>query len=164
MVSKLSEIWFRLFMPDPDPGFLPISDSGSRIPDLGVKKAPDPDPQHWYVCIISSCCRVPEAVRRRPRIGSVGDANCGQSDPRPSRGIPQEGGLHTGPQPIWIDDAVVELLGTCCGYHLVRKASEYNSIYIGKIPGYSLTCSNSCHWTELSICLELIIPDIYSIL
>jgi hypothetical protein len=21
--------------------------SGSWIPDLGVKKAPDPDPQHW---------------------------------------------------------------------------------------------------------------------
>jgi hypothetical protein len=32
---KLSEIWSRLFIPDPDPDFLPI-------PDLGVKKAPDP--------------------------------------------------------------------------------------------------------------------------
>ena len=38
-----------LFIPDPDAGFLP-----SRIPDPGVKKAPnpgsqipDPDPQHW---------------------------------------------------------------------------------------------------------------------
>ncbi len=35
MVSKLQEIWFRLFIPDPDPDFLPI-------PDPGVKKAPDP--------------------------------------------------------------------------------------------------------------------------
>jgi hypothetical protein len=29
-----------MFIPDPD--FCPY-----RIPDLGVKKAPDPDPQHW---------------------------------------------------------------------------------------------------------------------
>ncbi len=35
MVSKLSEIWSGLFIPDPDPDFLPISDPG-------VKKAPDP--------------------------------------------------------------------------------------------------------------------------
>ncbi len=35
MVSKFSEIWFELFIPDPDPEFLPI-------PDPGVKKAPDP--------------------------------------------------------------------------------------------------------------------------
>ncbi len=32
-VSKLSEIWSGLFIPDPDPEFLPI-------PDPGVKKAP----------------------------------------------------------------------------------------------------------------------------
>ncbi len=30
MVSKLSEIWSGLFIPDPDPDFLPIPDSGSR--------------------------------------------------------------------------------------------------------------------------------------
>ncbi len=35
MVSKLSEIWSGLFIPDPDPDFTPI-------PDPGVKKAPDP--------------------------------------------------------------------------------------------------------------------------
>ncbi len=37
IVSKLSEIWSGFFIPDPDPDFLP-----SRIPDPGVKKAPDP--------------------------------------------------------------------------------------------------------------------------
>jgi hypothetical protein len=31
-----------LFIPDPNPDFLPFPDLGSR-----VKKAPDPDPQHW---------------------------------------------------------------------------------------------------------------------
>jgi hypothetical protein len=31
----LSEIWSRMFIPDPDLDFLPI-------PDPGVKKAPDP--------------------------------------------------------------------------------------------------------------------------
>ncbi len=35
IVSKLSEIWSGLVIPDPDP---------SRIPDPGVKKAPDPWP------------------------------------------------------------------------------------------------------------------------
>jgi hypothetical protein len=29
-VSKLSEVWFGLFIPDPDPDFLPIPDPGSR--------------------------------------------------------------------------------------------------------------------------------------
>ncbi len=39
IVSKLSEMWSGLFIPDPDPGF------GSwflPIPDPGLKKAPDP--------------------------------------------------------------------------------------------------------------------------
>ncbi len=35
IVSKLSEIWSGMFIPDPDLDFLPI-------PDPGVKKAPDP--------------------------------------------------------------------------------------------------------------------------
>jgi hypothetical protein len=35
MVSKLSEIWSGMFVPDPDLDFSPI-------PDPGVKKAPDP--------------------------------------------------------------------------------------------------------------------------
>ncbi len=39
IVSKLSEIWSGLFIPDPDPDF---------IPDPRVKKAPDPDPQHCF--------------------------------------------------------------------------------------------------------------------
>ncbi len=34
IVSKLSEIWFGLFIPDPDPDLL-------LIPDPGLKKAPD---------------------------------------------------------------------------------------------------------------------------
>ncbi len=37
IVSKLSEIWSKMFIPDPDIDFLPI-------PDPGVKKAPDPGP------------------------------------------------------------------------------------------------------------------------
>ncbi len=37
MVSKSKEISSGLFIPDPDPHFLHI-----RIPDPGVKKAPDP--------------------------------------------------------------------------------------------------------------------------
>jgi hypothetical protein len=37
IVFKLSEIWSGLFIPDPDPDFLPIPD-----PDPEVKKAPDP--------------------------------------------------------------------------------------------------------------------------
>jgi hypothetical protein len=31
-----------MFIPDPNPDFLPIPDPGFRIPDPGVKKAPDP--------------------------------------------------------------------------------------------------------------------------
>jgi hypothetical protein len=38
---KLSEIWSGLFILDPDPDFL-------TIPDPGVKKAPEPDPEHWF--------------------------------------------------------------------------------------------------------------------
>jgi hypothetical protein len=34
---------FCLLIPNPDPTIAP-----SRIPDPGGKKAPDPDPQHWY--------------------------------------------------------------------------------------------------------------------
>jgi hypothetical protein len=49
IVSKLSEIWSGLFIPEPGPDFF----YPSRIPDLGLKTAqipvPDPDPQH---CII----------------------------------------------------------------------------------------------------------------
>jgi hypothetical protein len=33
-----------LLIPDPDPTIAP-----SRIPDPGGKKAPDPDPQHWFL-------------------------------------------------------------------------------------------------------------------
>ncbi len=44
-VSKLSEKWSVMFIPDPDPIFPP-----SRIRILGSKKQriPDPDPQHWF--------------------------------------------------------------------------------------------------------------------
>ncbi len=38
-VFKLSEIWSKKFIPDPDLDFL-------LIPDPGVKKVPDPDAQH----------------------------------------------------------------------------------------------------------------------
>jgi hypothetical protein len=37
MISKLSEIWSGLFIPDSDPDFLPIP-----VPDPGFKKALDP--------------------------------------------------------------------------------------------------------------------------
>ncbi len=37
MVSKLWEIWSGLFIPDPDPDFLPILDTGSK-----GQKAPVP--------------------------------------------------------------------------------------------------------------------------
>jgi hypothetical protein len=43
IVSKFSEILSGMFIPDPDLDFLP-----SRIPDPGVKKAPDQDPQHCF--------------------------------------------------------------------------------------------------------------------
>ncbi len=39
IVCKLSEIWSGLFIPDPDPDFLPIPDPGT---EPGVKKALDP--------------------------------------------------------------------------------------------------------------------------
>ncbi len=44
MVSQLSEIWSGFSIPDLDPDFLPIPDpdTGSQIPNPGVKKAPDP--------------------------------------------------------------------------------------------------------------------------
>jgi hypothetical protein len=48
IVSKLSEIWSGMFIPDPDLDFLPI-------PDPGVKKAPDPDSQPWLSLLISRC-------------------------------------------------------------------------------------------------------------
>jgi hypothetical protein len=46
--SKLQEIRYdpgcSSRIPDPDPDFLPI-----RMPDPGVKKASDPDLQHWIL-------------------------------------------------------------------------------------------------------------------
>ncbi len=54
MVSKLSEIWSGLFIPDADPDFLPI-------PDPGAKKAPDPvsgsatlTRKYYGMCILST--------------------------------------------------------------------------------------------------------------
>jgi hypothetical protein len=47
IVTKLSKVWVW------DPG------SGKnlfRIPDQGVKKAPDPDPQHWKRRVKKICC------------------------------------------------------------------------------------------------------------
>jgi len=38
-----SDIWSGLFIPDPDPDFLPIPDPGSRC----QKRHRMPDPQHW---------------------------------------------------------------------------------------------------------------------
>jgi hypothetical protein len=40
IVSKLSEIWSGMFIPDPDLDF--FTHSGSLIQDPGVEKAPDP--------------------------------------------------------------------------------------------------------------------------
>ncbi len=45
IVSKLSEMWSGLFIPDPDPDFYP-----SRIPGSGIKKRHRiPDPQHGFL-------------------------------------------------------------------------------------------------------------------
>ncbi len=49
MVSKLSEIWSRLFISDPNPGsgsWL-FTRPGSRIQASKMHRIPDPDPQHW---------------------------------------------------------------------------------------------------------------------
>ncbi len=48
MVSKLSEIWSGLFIPDPDPrsGFWLFTHPGSR--ESKSHRIPDPDPQHCF--------------------------------------------------------------------------------------------------------------------
>ncbi len=53
IVTKLSEIWSGMFIPDPDLDFLPI-------PDLGGQKdtesrIPDPDPQHYSYAFQQVC-------------------------------------------------------------------------------------------------------------
>ncbi len=52
IVSKLSEIWSGLFIPDPDPDFLPI-------PDPGIKKALDPYPQNCFFNSLLSLLQYP---------------------------------------------------------------------------------------------------------
>ncbi len=55
MASKLSEMWFGLFIQDPDGyGSWLFTLPGSRISnqDPGVKKAPDPGPQHWIFLFV----------------------------------------------------------------------------------------------------------------
>ncbi len=49
MVSKLSGIWSWLFIPDPDPDFLPIPDPGSRGQKGIGSRSPGWDPQHWKI-------------------------------------------------------------------------------------------------------------------
>ncbi len=52
IVSKLLKIWSGLFIPDPDPNFLPIPVPRSRIQGSERHRIPDPDPQHcWWLCI-----------------------------------------------------------------------------------------------------------------
>ncbi len=46
MVSKLWKIWSGLFIPDPDPDFLPIPDPKLRIQGSKRHRISDPDPQH----------------------------------------------------------------------------------------------------------------------
>ncbi len=46
-VSKLSEIWSGLFIPEPDPDFLTILDPESLIQGSKRHRIPDPDPQQW---------------------------------------------------------------------------------------------------------------------
>jgi hypothetical protein len=63
MVSKLSEIWSGLFIPDPDPGtrpdFLPIADPG-------VKKAPDPGSESaTLLTILVGWLKDPDPFRNR---------------------------------------------------------------------------------------------------
>ncbi len=60
---KLSEIWSGLFIPDPDPDFLPIPDPGSRGQKGTRSRIPDPDQQHWKkVCNTVSCDVFPECM------------------------------------------------------------------------------------------------------
>ncbi len=47
IVSKLPEICSALFIPDPDPDFLPITDPRSQIQRSKRHRIPDLDPQHW---------------------------------------------------------------------------------------------------------------------
>ncbi len=54
IVTKLSEIWSRLFIPDPDPGFLPILDPGSRGKKGTGSQISDPDPKH--ILLQRFCC------------------------------------------------------------------------------------------------------------
>ncbi len=47
IVSKLTEIWYGMFIPDPDLDFLPNQDLGFWIQGSKRHRIPDPDPQHW---------------------------------------------------------------------------------------------------------------------
>ncbi len=80
MVSKLSEIWSGLFIPDTDPGtgFWFFTHPGSTIQGSKRHRIPDLDPQHWYLpywrCIIclenSVLPNVPaRPAHRWPRVG-----------------------------------------------------------------------------------------------
>jgi hypothetical protein len=57
MVSKLSEIWSGVFIPDLDPDFLPIPDPGSRVQKGTVSRIQIPDPQH---CILIKASYLPD--------------------------------------------------------------------------------------------------------
>ncbi len=41
-----------MFIPSPVSGFFSHPGSGFRIPDPGVKKATNPDPEHWFMVFV----------------------------------------------------------------------------------------------------------------
>jgi hypothetical protein len=55
MVSKLWKIWSGLFIPDPGSGCWLSTHPGSRIPDPGVKKAPDPGSRSATLTNVTDC-------------------------------------------------------------------------------------------------------------
>ncbi len=52
MFFMLSEIWFGLFFPDPDPDFFTYP--GSRIQGSKRQRIPDTDTQHWFLWVVYS--------------------------------------------------------------------------------------------------------------
>ncbi len=101
IVSKLSEIWSRLFIPDPDPDFLPNPDPGPRgqkgTGSRGQKGTGIPDPQHCkrrpsticFPALPSSVWRPAALVGRIPWPGGgcvrVGVAGRRRGSPPPHR-------------------------------------------------------------------------------
>ncbi len=61
VVSKLSEIWSGMLIPNPD--FLPIPDPGSRGQKDTGSRISDPDPQHCFSHSLSSLLCLSHSIR-----------------------------------------------------------------------------------------------------